>query len=57
MFPWAWFVIFFLALAGVGSFIQLAANAVGWKAENLKLDSQEKEQERSVVVDLTSLGK
>jgi hypothetical protein len=46
-----------LALAGVGSFIQLAANAVGWKAENLKLDSQEKEQERSVVVDLTSLGK
>lgn len=57
MFPWAWFVIFFLALAGVGSFIQLAANAVGWKAENLKLDSQEKEQAKSVVIDLTSLGK
>jgi hypothetical protein len=36
MYPWAWFVIFFLALAGAGSFIQIAANLVGWKAEQLK---------------------
>ncbi len=43
IFPWAWFVIFLLALAGAGSFVQLAANLVGWQAENLKQDSHEKE--------------
>lgn len=36
VFPWAWSVIFFLALAGAGSFLQVIANGVGWKAENLK---------------------
>lgn len=62
MYPWAWFVIFFLALAGAGSLIQLAANAIGWKAENLKLDSIEKEQRlhrpsRAEGIDFASLGK
>ncbi len=36
VFPWAWFVIFFLALAGAGSVLQVAANLVGWRAEQLK---------------------
>jgi hypothetical protein len=43
LFPWAWFIIFFLAMAGVGSFLQIVANAVGWKAESYKLEAQEKE--------------
>lgn len=42
-FDWAWFVIFFLALAGTGTLLQLLANLIGWKAENLKLDTQAKE--------------
>lgn len=46
VFPWAWFVIFFLAIAGAGSFVQVTANAIGWKAESLKLDAQEKENRR-----------
>jgi hypothetical protein len=57
IFPWAWFVIFFLALAGAGSFIQLAANAIGWRAENLKLDSHDKEAKLMRDIDLASLGK
>ena len=57
LFPWAWSVIFFLALAGMGSFFQLIANAVGWKAENLKLDSFEKEERIKRHIDLTSIGK
>ncbi|HEY4501745.1 MAG TPA: DUF1360 domain-containing protein [Candidatus Paceibacterota bacterium] len=36
VYPWAWSVIFFLALAGAGSLVQVIANAVGWRAENLK---------------------
>ncbi|HEY5383361.1 MAG TPA: DUF1360 domain-containing protein [Candidatus Paceibacterota bacterium] len=44
VFPWMWFVIFFLAVAGAGSFVQILANLIGWKAENLKLDAQEKER-------------
>lgn len=43
VFPWAWFVIFFLALAGAGSLFQVAGNAIGWRAENLKLDALKKE--------------
>jgi hypothetical protein len=35
-FPWAWFVVLFLAIAGVSSFVQIIANAIGWYAENLK---------------------
>lgn len=57
LYPWAWSVIFFLALAGVGSFFQLIANAVGWKAENLKLRALEREERLREVIDRTSLGK
>lgn len=34
--PWAWIVIFMFAVGGVATFIQLVANAVGWRAEYLK---------------------
>ena len=34
--PWAYVPIAFLAIAGIGSFIQVLANLVGWKAEELK---------------------
>ncbi len=43
MFSWAWFMILFLAIAGLGSFVQITANAIGWKAESLKLDALSKE--------------
>ena len=33
---YAWFPILALAVAGTGSLLQLAANLVGWKAEQLK---------------------
>lgn len=36
VFPWAWFVILFLAVAGVSSLLQVSANLIGWKAESLK---------------------
>jgi hypothetical protein len=54
--PWAWTVIFFLAVAGVGSLVQLYANQVGWRAENLKLKVKEKESGLNIDVDRTSLG-
>jgi hypothetical protein len=44
-FPWAWFVIFFLALAGAGSLLQVIANAVGWHAENLKMEAKERQRD------------
>ena len=56
MFPWAWFIIFFLALAGAGSLIQLIANAIGWRAENLKIDAHEKEEHLKREIDMNSLG-
>ena len=34
--PISWIVILMFAVGGVATFIQLMANAVGWKAENLK---------------------
>jgi hypothetical protein len=40
VFPWAWFVIFFLALAGAGSLLQVSANAIGWRAEHLKKSTE-----------------
>lgn len=40
MFPFAWYVIFFLALAGAGSLLQVAANAIGWQAEKLKVEAK-----------------
>jgi len=55
-FDWAWSVIFFLAVAGVGSMVQLYANSIGWRAENLKLDTKEKEIRLQTEVDRTSLG-
>jgi hypothetical protein len=42
IYPWAWSIIFFLALAGVGSLIQVWANSIGWQAENRKLRALEK---------------
>ncbi|HYF12843.1 MAG TPA: DUF1360 domain-containing protein [Candidatus Paceibacterota bacterium] len=44
MFPWAWFVLLFLALSGLGSLLQLIGNLIGWRAENLKLDANSKEK-------------
>ncbi len=40
--PYAWFPILFLAIAGVASFIQVAANLIGWKAELLKMQVEDK---------------
>lgn len=44
MFPWAWFIVLFLAVAGAGSLFQLLANLIGWRAENYKLDANAKEK-------------
>jgi hypothetical protein len=44
VFPWASWVILFLALAGASTLLQLYANSLGWKAENLKLDANVKEK-------------
>jgi hypothetical protein len=41
MFPWAWFIEFFLALAGAGSVLQVAANGIGWRAEHLKKTTEQ----------------
>ncbi len=54
--PWAWSVIFFLAVAGLGSLVQLYANQIGWRAENLKLDAKAKETNLNAEIDRTSLG-
>lgn len=45
LFSWAWVVILFLAVAGMGSLVQLIANAIGWRAENLKMDALSREQD------------
>lgn len=42
VFDWGWFVIFFLALAGAGSLLQVVANMIGWRAETLKMEAKEK---------------
>lgn len=39
--PIAWLPIFILAVAGLGTFVQLGANALGWAAENGKLKAQQ----------------
>ena len=41
VFTWAWSVIFFLALAGAGSLLQVIANAIGWRAEHLKKTTEQ----------------
>jgi len=38
--PYAWFPIFFLAVAGIATFMQLIANLIGWHAEGKKIDVQ-----------------
>jgi hypothetical protein len=45
IFPWAWSVIFFLAIAGAGSLLQVIANGVGWRAEILKMEAQEQKRD------------
>lgn len=42
VFPWGWSLNFFLAIAGMGSLLQVISNGVGWKAETLKLEAREK---------------
>lgn len=37
--PYAYYPILMLAISGVGTMLQLAANLVGWKAEQLKGDT------------------
>lgn len=44
VFAWAWFVILFLAVAGVSSLVQVLGNLIGWRAESLKLEAKEKER-------------
>lgn len=41
--PLFWFPIFVLAVAGVASLVQLLANMIGWRAENLKQETEGKE--------------
>ena len=38
-YPWAWYVIFVLAVAGIGSALQITANLIGWSAERSKLSA------------------
>lgn len=40
--PYAWFVIFILAIAGLGSLFQVLANLLGWTAEYRKLEAKDK---------------
>lgn len=41
-FEWGWVVVVILAIAGVATFIQLLANMIGWRAENLKVKTEHK---------------
>lgn len=41
-FPWAWYIMLILAVAGVGSLLQIIGNSIGWRAENLKLEAYQK---------------
>lgn len=40
--PYAFFPVLLLALSGVATFMQLTANMVGWKAETLKQDVEDR---------------
>ena len=40
--PYAKFPLLVLAIAGLATLFQLFANAIGWKAENLKMEAQGK---------------
>ena len=37
-----WWIILALAISGIATFVQITANMLGWRAENLKLEAQEK---------------
>ena len=41
--PFSWFVILVLAISGAGTLLQLFSNMIGWKAENLKQNTEGKE--------------
>lgn len=43
VFPVAWYFILLLALAGVGSFIQILINQIGWRAEQIMNDVEGRE--------------
>ncbi len=43
-YPAAWYVLLVLAVAGVGSLVQITANLLGWRAELDKLEEKEKEK-------------
>ncbi len=38
--PYAWYPILMLAVSSLGTFLQLGANMVGWKAEQLKKEME-----------------
>lgn len=46
--PVFWILIFMFAVGGVATFIQLVANAVGWRAENLKRQTESTYTEQEV---------
>lgn len=46
VFPFTWYIMLFLAIAGLGSFLQVVSNAVGWKAENLKEEALQRIKDR-----------
>lgn len=41
--PMAWLVLLILAISGVGTFIQILMNMIGWRAELLKLEAKSRE--------------
>jgi len=45
VFAWGWLVVYFLALAGAASLIQVVANSIGWRAETLKLEAKERDRD------------
>lgn len=38
--PYTFYLVFFLAIAAVATLLQLIANVIGWKAENLKRSTE-----------------
>ncbi|MEK7567831.1 MAG: DUF1360 domain-containing protein [Patescibacteria group bacterium] len=41
-YQWFWWVILALAISAFGTFLQIVANMIGWKAEGLKLEAESK---------------
>jgi energy-converting hydrogenase Eha subunit G len=48
--PMAWFVFLFLAIAGIGSFIQILMNKIGWNAELFKMEAMSRRGEHETEV-------